>query len=670
MYTDRASQLNALLTSASHLTQNPHSSRKFILFRTIGNDLPPRHTDGQTVRNLRFILENERPKPDLDVRWYVNRVLDDENRLQIVKLLVQHNQLFTIDFFNYSEYAKVQFNFEISSDDGVDILRSSLFREFPETDFKRLRVWDTIFEPKNQYIIRNNIVRNILIKLGSATNATYILPWDGNCFLTDRAWRNISSSIDVHVQSRLPDVATRYFYVPMTRMTDNNLLKNDSFSPADTDEEPQVIFHRDATTRFDESKPYGYRPKVDLLWRLRIPAFQFRDKDGSIMRDTQSHKLAKDIPGYDSVRPVGWTARLYSGNRALEQDGAAVLRGRSRANGIELLAARAWLSVAQRTAKYSYTSSLFMYDTDVISERLQQLASRTSHPATAQHISKLVSDADAIVRLDDRHPPQHPHNLSKDTAHTFATVTLAGLFSGDRRFITWAALKARQLMVTGSTRVRSSDARNAGDLISMCIMLDAAKMLGMVDGISSLDQDAIRAWAYEISQSLDENSAAWKQVYFQQDRNAVLFEAGAGCVHAAAGSFHLAVRRLGLANGRLVVMGRDAGNSSFVSQEGLLGLEAWVVVAQMASRIGMNTWQFTPSGSDQPALRTVARAVLQRNADPVQRDWKRLHCVLTSIAQENSSGRSPLSCFADVKDDGALPADSVMPPFPHIALFK
>eukprot|EP00122_Pirum_gemmata_P003413 Pgem_evm1s3090 len=34
---------------------------KYILYRAIGNDLPPRHAVGQCYDNVKFILENEKP---------------------------------------------------------------------------------------------------------------------------------------------------------------------------------------------------------------------------------------------------------------------------------------------------------------------------------------------------------------------------------------------------------------------------------------------------------------------------------------------------------------------------------------------------------------------------------------------------------------------------------
>ena len=39
---------------------------EFILYRAIGNDLPPRHASGQSYTNVKFILENENELPVRD----------------------------------------------------------------------------------------------------------------------------------------------------------------------------------------------------------------------------------------------------------------------------------------------------------------------------------------------------------------------------------------------------------------------------------------------------------------------------------------------------------------------------------------------------------------------------------------------------------------------------
>jgi hypothetical protein len=49
----------------------------FVLTRIIGNDLVPRHAEGQSLANLRFILDHEPPLEACEKRFVVNRIFDD-----------------------------------------------------------------------------------------------------------------------------------------------------------------------------------------------------------------------------------------------------------------------------------------------------------------------------------------------------------------------------------------------------------------------------------------------------------------------------------------------------------------------------------------------------------------------------------------------------------------
>ena len=51
-------------------------SHSCVLYRIIGNDLPPRHESGQSLRNLKFILEHESPLDHCQKIFLVNRMVD------------------------------------------------------------------------------------------------------------------------------------------------------------------------------------------------------------------------------------------------------------------------------------------------------------------------------------------------------------------------------------------------------------------------------------------------------------------------------------------------------------------------------------------------------------------------------------------------------------------
>jgi hypothetical protein len=119
-------------------------------------------------------------------------------------------------------------------------------------------------EAKNNYVMNNNGLRNTMMDLGIELGATWVFPWDGNCFLTPPAWKRIQQAIETHGDS------WRYMYTMMDRISDNKDLTNPNYQPNPV-EEPQIIFRRDARERFNEHFMYGRRPKVDFIIKLGIP---------------------------------------------------------------------------------------------------------------------------------------------------------------------------------------------------------------------------------------------------------------------------------------------------------------------------------------------------------------------------------------------------------------
>jgi hypothetical protein len=74
---------------ASGLDKEPDT---FVLYRVLGNDLPPRHEIGQTLSNLRFMLDHEPELEACEKRWVVNRIVDPEQEAAIIALLEERGQ--------------------------------------------------------------------------------------------------------------------------------------------------------------------------------------------------------------------------------------------------------------------------------------------------------------------------------------------------------------------------------------------------------------------------------------------------------------------------------------------------------------------------------------------------------------------------------------------------
>ena len=85
--------------------------------------------------------------------------------------------------------------------------------------------------------------------------ASWIFPWDGNCFVTPKAWHDIRSSIFTLGH------AFNYFITPMGRvMMANTELLQAKLEPSKMTDEPQIISHADAGYRYTlkEKQTYMY----------------------------------------------------------------------------------------------------------------------------------------------------------------------------------------------------------------------------------------------------------------------------------------------------------------------------------------------------------------------------------------------------------------------------
>ncbi len=292
---------------------------EFVLLRILGNDLPPRHESGQTVRNLRFALENEPPLAGCTKVWILNRIVCPRVEAELIGLLEHHGRRYDRIPFDADAYRRVGWSFEHTSTTG--------YRGEPAwdalPDYERQRVDDKTYEFKNLYVMNNNGARNHALTLGRSL-ARWVLPFDGNCFFTASAWERLRA--DVLAQPDLP-----YFIVPMARVIDNAaLLEPDASFPAT--HEPQVLFRSDAREAFDERFRYGTRPKVELLMRLGVPGvWDFWTIDPL--------ELKQPDPSPDAGRfaQAGWVARLSSGCPEQEHPTAEAMQARGHARRSAIL---------------------------------------------------------------------------------------------------------------------------------------------------------------------------------------------------------------------------------------------------------------------------------------------------------------------------------------------
>ncbi|SCV68806.1 BQ2448_927 [Microbotryum intermedium] len=436
-----------------------------VLYRILGNDLPPRHSPGQTLRNLRFLLQYESdfsllpplgPHTDhhahlygsgskayshteegglrVDKYFVLNRIADAQMVTAIISLLhmysVPDSRILLIPF-EWSEYERRGFRWEGGVDkmDGWDIGASqddheahaahrSLLEEhalahndafsshehsehlrerrLKKNVLTKLRAIDFTYHEKNLYAMNNNGGRNFALEHGrSLPNARWILPLDGNSFLTPAAMYSIVQTLSIAGEG---PQASRYLLMPMARLLSNDdVQENNTFklvpehhhhdrrlsaieeaehfsrpeTAPDTPEEPQIGFRYDSTEDFQEAMRYGRRSKLELLWRLgAIPYSKGLDQRTLPWETEDRHHVTADawasIPGAPGVntsspihRPLeesgrhedahhpvryesppfvnaGWVYRLFSGYKRQEETSpeAVTLRNTNRIKGI------------------------------------------------------------------------------------------------------------------------------------------------------------------------------------------------------------------------------------------------------------------------------------------------------------------------------------------------
>jgi len=274
----------------------------FILYRILGNDLPPRHKIGQTLENLQFILEYESSLLGCEKRWVINRIVNDKQEKAIIALLEDYNQKYIYIPFIKQEYSAIEFDFQCFSQS--DYFRSEEYQRLsPEM---QARAIDRTYHNKILYAMNINGSKNAALKEGRSL-ARWVMPWDGNSFLTERAWEQIREKAKNHEQ-------IKYLIVPMTRVLNNKDLLKANFKPNPI-EEPQIIFRQDASEEFNETLRYGHFNKIELLWRLRVPGYW-----DTWQWDSWDDLDCQESPEAGQFMSVGWVARLFSGVEKCERD--------------------------------------------------------------------------------------------------------------------------------------------------------------------------------------------------------------------------------------------------------------------------------------------------------------------------------------------------------------
>ncbi|MEJ6392669.1 alginate lyase family protein [Gymnodinialimonas sp. 2305UL16-5] len=613
----------------------------FVLYRILGNDLPPRHETGQTLANLKFILDHEPELARCEKRWVLNRIVDQAQEGQIIDMLKAHGQDYLRIPFDLEDYGAVAWDLH-GFPDLAFFLRAKYEKMLP---YDQMRAQAHARRLKNNYVMNNNGARNAALRDGK-TRAKWVLPWDGNCFLTENAWTDIVDGVTS--RSYL-----KYFTVPMARLEDNAYLHDPAFA-LEPDSEPQILFRCDASEEFDERHYYGRRPKVELFYRLGIPGpwDRFYDDCWDLPRPQRS-----DEGG--AVGRVGWVARLFSGQRQLEIEGQTGLRARGEARIEAVSGMLDRLSIEARKGIF-HPKNLIFYDRQAI-EALSQADAGTPE---ARIRERLITDADlalqrgpySVTQKTTLAPSGNPHDYfhpapywwpNPDTYdgypfvyrdgervpgtrlyeaesdrydrtrleklfHDTTVLALAWLADGRSDHATHAAHLIRTWFLDPATRmnphllyaqIRSQTPQDTGaasgliEMKDLYYFLDAVRIIETSGQLSETEQSEFRAWLTEYldwMQSSDQGQAEQRT----RNNHGACYDLVQGSIAAFLGNAELLERTFFDSCQRILEQFKATGRQPHemkrtqTAHYTCFNLQCWVNLATLAEACGYNLWDY------------------------------------------------------------------------------
>lgn len=256
-----------------------------VLYRILGNDLPPWHAPGQTLAHLRTILSQEPELPGLEKRWLLNRIVSPTVEADLRAMIEAAGHRVDVIPFRPEEYRQTWT--DITGIPAEWHPWNDAFASLDPND--QLRGVAYIARHKNRYLVNSNGARNQAIRLGLA-DAEWVLPWEGDCFLPLHAWEVLRPLIAIDGLS--------YIAVPMMPLLDNGPLAADPAVFSVSREEPQLAFSRRARLHFDPALRHGSMAKAMLLRRIGLPGPWQENQAGLLPWETPDQSPAADAGAF------------------------------------------------------------------------------------------------------------------------------------------------------------------------------------------------------------------------------------------------------------------------------------------------------------------------------------------------------------------------------------
>lgn len=199
------------------------------IYRIIGNNIPLIHKSFQNSQNLNFIITHENNFEKGYKKWIINHIINKTEENNLFKILT-NNKKDTLHIpFNCNEYYKKS----------------------------------CTMEEKKYFITNVNQARNIALKDGLNNGHDWILPLDGNCFITKKNWKKILMFTIKNKNANIPAII-----IPMYRIYEKEKIFQIDFNNS-ISAEPQIMLHKNSNLTFNESLNfrYGYNDKIDILTR-------------------------------------------------------------------------------------------------------------------------------------------------------------------------------------------------------------------------------------------------------------------------------------------------------------------------------------------------------------------------------------------------------------------
>jgi len=226
---------------------------RYCVFRIIGQDVPPRHVEGNSFESLKYLLEHEPPLTGAYKKYYLQHNLPRLYRERIEELLVQHNCSWITGLSSFATL---------------------------------------------------NQSRNYCIEKG-LESAEYVLPLDGRSYFTEQDWIQFD---------RIARATNEAGYVlPQVQIPSSNEDPGYNFYETAVYEgkrvtflrEPALAFSVDMTVRYPAATRYGSDVSSWYLMRgLGVPGIW----------DHVSPDIFLKTPFYHKLKYAGCVHRLSSGN--------------------------------------------------------------------------------------------------------------------------------------------------------------------------------------------------------------------------------------------------------------------------------------------------------------------------------------------------------------------